>query len=252
VPAGSWEDDDELIAIACDLTLPQFTLYRAHLMRGWQRHSDGRLYHPHVTEMVGHMIDGRRSNAERQRRYREANEARKKAAEEAAAEARESQGVTRDKGDVTRYSAVSNGLEGNRKITRDIEKTSPCGEVQKKPPKPPEPPPDPPAGMDAQAWEDYVEHRRAIKAPPLKPKSVTALQAWLADQGPPAVQREIVHTSVRNGWRGLFELKTPKGRPGPGNNRAQQIDEAVDNWLNPSADRQDREPIQGEFRHEPK
>ena len=71
VPAGSWENDDELIAAAIDVPLRLFVAHRDILMRGWRQHSDGRLYHPVVTELVLAMLAKRTSAADRQRQKRE-------------------------------------------------------------------------------------------------------------------------------------------------------------------------------------
>jgi len=75
VPAGSWEDDDELIAAAIDVTPVTLRKHRVTLLRGWVRHSDGRLYHKFITEQVFHMCEKRKdtneANRERQARWRE-------------------------------------------------------------------------------------------------------------------------------------------------------------------------------------
>jgi hypothetical protein len=71
VPAGSWEADDEIIAVAIDLPIRLFTAHRDHLMRGWYRCSDGRLYHPVIAEMVFAMTQKRMRNAQRVRKHRE-------------------------------------------------------------------------------------------------------------------------------------------------------------------------------------
>lgn len=71
VPAGSWENDDEIIASAIDMPARLFAAHRDQLMRGWVLHSDGRLYHATVTEMVLAMLSKRRSSAERVAKHRE-------------------------------------------------------------------------------------------------------------------------------------------------------------------------------------
>ena len=52
VPAGSWDDDVEMIAAACDIPVNLLVAHRSVLLRNWVLHSDGRLYHPVVTAMV--------------------------------------------------------------------------------------------------------------------------------------------------------------------------------------------------------
>ena len=75
-PTGTWEPDDELIAAAIGAKMEFFLGHREQLMRGWTLHSDGRLYHPFITEQVLAMLESRRFGKERQKRYAEANKAR--------------------------------------------------------------------------------------------------------------------------------------------------------------------------------
>ena len=71
VPAGSWEDDDEIIAAAIDMPIRLFQAHRDQLMRGWYLANDGRLYHPVIAAMVNGMIEKRRDGARRVRDHRE-------------------------------------------------------------------------------------------------------------------------------------------------------------------------------------
>lgn len=73
VPVGSWEKDDELIAVSIDVPYQTFNLHKEILMRGWGLHSDGRYYHPYVTKKVLEMLEKRSKSTIRQKRYR-ANE----------------------------------------------------------------------------------------------------------------------------------------------------------------------------------
>jgi len=70
VPCGSWENDFELIACACDIPP---TLLKGHwglLMRGWELHTDGRLYHPFLTRKTLKMLDTRADwKKKRKRQY---------------------------------------------------------------------------------------------------------------------------------------------------------------------------------------
>lgn len=70
VPAGSYDSDEELIAARLGIELHLWKAYREHLLRGWVMHSDGRYYHPVITEQVIAMVMKRRGGAERQARYR--------------------------------------------------------------------------------------------------------------------------------------------------------------------------------------
>lgn len=69
-PAGSFEDDDELIAARIGCKYEWFQGHREQLMRGWQLHSDGRLYHSVVAGMVQEMLRRRKGATERKRRSR--------------------------------------------------------------------------------------------------------------------------------------------------------------------------------------
>lgn len=52
VPAGSLEDDDDVLANAADLSFDDFQEWRDDLLRGWKRCADGRLYLPSMVPMV--------------------------------------------------------------------------------------------------------------------------------------------------------------------------------------------------------
>jgi hypothetical protein len=71
IPAGSYPDDDEYIAAILGIDQEYFNGHRKTIMRGWVRYSDGRLYHPYITEQVLEMLENRRSSALRQRRFRD-------------------------------------------------------------------------------------------------------------------------------------------------------------------------------------
>lgn len=51
-PAGSLEDDDDVLADAAMCSPERWPKVRAEVMRGWVKCSDGRLYHPVVAEKV--------------------------------------------------------------------------------------------------------------------------------------------------------------------------------------------------------
>jgi hypothetical protein len=115
IPAGTYPaNDDEMIAARIGMDYDDFNARRKALMRGWERHSDGLLYHPFITSQVLQMISGRGQTSERQRRFREANERRK-----AEAVTRHSDDVTRYKDEVTRESRVSNGEEQELEVKKE-------------------------------------------------------------------------------------------------------------------------------------
>jgi len=68
-PCGTYPDDDEVIAGRIQMPFNLFRVHREVLMRGWERCSDGRLYHDVVTELVMRMISSRKSDRIRQARY---------------------------------------------------------------------------------------------------------------------------------------------------------------------------------------
>jgi biotin operon repressor len=65
----------------------------------------------------------------------------------------------------------------------------------------------PPPEINQAAWNDYLDHRKAVRAGKLKPKSVEKLFKWLIEQGGHETQAKVIDQSIRNGWKGLFELK---------------------------------------------
>lgn len=71
VPCGTWEPDDAYIAASIGCKLEWFNGHREQLMRGWIRHSDGRLYHPYITAQVQEMLRRRKGTAERMRKMRD-------------------------------------------------------------------------------------------------------------------------------------------------------------------------------------
>ena len=70
VPAGTFSNDDEVIAARIGMPLNLFRAHREVLMRKWVLHSDGRLYHHVVTERVLSLIGYRSAEAMRKSAYR--------------------------------------------------------------------------------------------------------------------------------------------------------------------------------------
>ncbi len=62
-PAGTLPADDVLIAARLGMEPRAFAANRDILLRGWQRHSDGRLYHAVITELVNKFRRARALNA---------------------------------------------------------------------------------------------------------------------------------------------------------------------------------------------
>lgn len=195
IPAGSFSNDDAVIAAKIGMELRQFKANRDILLRGWILHADGRLYHQVIIEQVFNYQEHNNKERKRITAWREKKKAEKQAKSNA---------------DVTRNKHVC---------------TTPEPEPEPEPSKanalhPPYPP-----GMDRLAWDEYTRYRQSIKARKLKPRSEQSMQAWLAEQGPPETQRAIVEQTIRNGWTGLFEIKQQ------GNRKATSHAE-LDAWTN--------------------
>lgn len=98
-PCGSLPVEDALIAARLGMDADAFQGDKAILLRGWWEASDGRLYHPVLTELVLEMMSRKAGNAQRQAAYRQRRQG------------ASSDGQGNDKREtdkvVTRYSGVS-------------------------------------------------------------------------------------------------------------------------------------------------
>lgn len=70
-PCGSLPNDDELIAARIGMPPESFSPIRKSLMRGWEKGSDGRLYHKVITELVLEMIETKNKERDRKAAYRQ-------------------------------------------------------------------------------------------------------------------------------------------------------------------------------------
>ncbi|CDN87348.1 hypothetical protein BN948_01770 [Hydrogenophaga intermedia] len=117
-PCGALTDDDEIIAARVGMPLELFQEHRKVLMRGWAKASDGRLYHPIITQRVLAMMGKRDAEKIRKANYRA-----RQAASHPPAESREeggsppmshgtTEGRTQDSGgsDATRTSTSTRGI----------------------------------------------------------------------------------------------------------------------------------------------
>jgi len=130
IPCGSFPDDDGVIAARIGLPLAAFQVWRTVLMRGWIKHSDGRLYHPVIAERVLTFVKSREDMA---RRQREARERRAKEKERLA----QLEGSHAQSHDVTRDSPARNArlTARSRPVTTDSDTDS--DSVFENPPYPP-------------------------------------------------------------------------------------------------------------------
>lgn len=58
-PCGSLPADDEIVAVRLGCSVEFLQVHRRFILRGWAIHSDGRLYHPVITEEVMKMLQSR-------------------------------------------------------------------------------------------------------------------------------------------------------------------------------------------------
>lgn len=102
VPCGTLPADDALIAARIGLPLPEFKASKDVLMRGWWKASNGRLYHPVITEQVIGVMERKAKGAARQKEWRE----------------RHAGGKPDGDGEVTRYStATDDAVMGNSTVS---------------------------------------------------------------------------------------------------------------------------------------
>lgn len=69
-PVGAYTANDDAIAARIGMPRSMFRLHRDTLMRGWELHSDGRLYHPVLTKLVLKMINKRSYDRVAMAKYR--------------------------------------------------------------------------------------------------------------------------------------------------------------------------------------
>jgi len=59
IPAGSVEDDDDVLADAAMCSMPRWLKIRDQVLRNWEKKEDGRLYHTTVTEIAAASWQGK-------------------------------------------------------------------------------------------------------------------------------------------------------------------------------------------------
>lgn len=78
-----------------------------------------------------------------------------------------------------------------------------------------------------QAWQDFTDHRKEIKAK-MTPRAATMQLNKLAEQ-PPEIATAMIKQSIMNGWKGIFELKQRvNGNGRNGDSRMQKGINAID------------------------
>ncbi|WP_345985287.1 hypothetical protein WCX49_11835 [Sulfurimonas sp. HSL-1656] len=72
---------------------------------------------------------------------------------------------------------------------------------------------DLPEWLDKNAWSEWLQYRKELRkkmTPSTVKQQLSLLENFKDRQG------EIINTSIRNGWQGLFEPKTPPGKSSTG------------------------------------
>jgi hypothetical protein len=194
VPVGSMPADRRLFARRIGCKKAFLDAQAEILLRGWELHSDGLLYHAYITEQVIGMLSKRRSSAERVKRHRTAK---------AAQNTSKSADVTHYKGDVTRNQRVSNAQEQEQEQEQEEKKTPlpPSGSKAKPKPAPWQPPP----WINPTAWAEFEQHRREM-GKPLTDLARTKAANRLRDLSH-AEQQQCIDTSIQARWTGLFPEK---------------------------------------------
>jgi hypothetical protein len=173
---------------------------------GWAKQTENDVVLPgFFNEFNSDPKQGKSASAERQKKYRE----RKK--QESDVTTVTPRDVTGDvTGDVTSHSREEKRREEERREKKEEPPLPPVGGGRKKPP------PFDPAKIDlphgpafAVAWSEWITYRRG------KRKSMTEQTAKLqiADLSavPEATACEMIHQSIKNGWQGIFPLKSDQG-----------------------------------------
>jgi hypothetical protein len=70
IPCGSFTNDDQIIAARIGMPIAMFRTYRDVLMRHWELHADGRLYHDLITDLVRELMKMRTTDRFRKAKYR--------------------------------------------------------------------------------------------------------------------------------------------------------------------------------------
>jgi hypothetical protein len=190
-PCGSLPCDDAIIAARLGIDLATFEQDKAILLRGWKEASDGRLYHPVLTDLVLEMMSRKAGNAQRQAAYRQR---------------RQSAGQADDKREtdegVTRYSGVSDSTTTTTTTTKDT--SSLRSDVGAKRAKTPSRTPTHtairPDSVPEQVWQDFLKLRDKHRAP-LTDTALAGIEREAAKAGISLAQAMSI--CCERGWRGF-------------------------------------------------
>lgn len=70
IPAASFSDNDQVIAAKIGMDERLFLAHKDILLRGWARHSDGRIYHPVIVAQISNMLEIKEKSRVRKQEYR--------------------------------------------------------------------------------------------------------------------------------------------------------------------------------------
>jgi uncharacterized protein YdaU (DUF1376 family) len=218
VPAGSLEDDDEVLADAARISPTKWPKLRDEVLRGWKKGEDGRLYHAVLIEFAIQAYE--QKNAQRNRT------AAARAAAAVAARLRQLQTDVEDTpqtcdppvtGSVTDTATETKGREVKGKKEREGKGQTLSAVAD-------------PFWLPAE-FAEYEQHRiekRSKLTPTARAGAIAALERWRG-QGHDIVA--ILRYSIDNGYTGLFEPK------GAGVNKQEALEQrnkrVAESWVPP-------------------
>ena len=187
VPCGSWEDDPELISIACDIPVNALKAHWETLMAGWRKHSDGRLYHKVIAGKVVE-IQAVRGKWKDKRKSQYSKIVSGDTTETLNSISRESQPSS---------SSSSSSSSVFKKEKNKQKKKSPAELLDE-------------ANIRPHCVPDilleWVEYKQESSKPYKTARGVTAASTMLAEQTP-EIQSEMVTQAIAGQWQGLHPPK---------------------------------------------
>lgn len=111
-PAGSLEDDDDVLADLAMCDPSKWDKVREHVLRGWVKATDGRLYHPVVAEKAAEAWTQKQAQRQRTEAARQARQQRQQQAQSQGSKPTTTDNVTKPVAvSVTEHVTASNGTE---------------------------------------------------------------------------------------------------------------------------------------------
>ncbi len=227
-PCGALPADDELIAARLGMSSKAFAKHRSVLLRGWEKCSDGKLYHPTITQRVLEMLARRRKEAERK----------------AAARGRTPPEGVGNTAVVTELSrGTGAGLHPESDTGTGTGETSSMSSGKKRASAPPRP-----VDVAEQVWSDWLTLRKAKRAPVTE----TVIDGARSEAGKASMSLEaFLRIWCRRGTQGL-EASWLKDHERAGSAKATERQAEVAKWLGPLAPKQTGEVFDMEDGHAPR